>query len=165
MTSYGFAIDLSESELEILRSALAHFLSMCRKEIRKGGTVPFLAHKLIIKHLSARLAKEIEAIIWKRSLPDDFVPATTRLYSELSRHKAADAKATQEWKAVRRAELMHISEDEMHTLQQALSHYRSLCQQKIAKGAPVPFVARMTDINRLLSKLDDEIEKLFSRDG
>jgi len=164
MTSYGFMIDLNKSEMGILQSALAHYLTMCKKEIRKGGTVPFLAHKLTIKDLSARLAREIEAIIWKQSLPEDFAPATTRLYDELSRHKVAYAQTGQKWEAVRRAEMIHISGSEMDTLQKALSHYRTVCKQKIAEGAPVPFIVRMMEINWLLSKLDDQIEKLFSRD-
>jgi hypothetical protein len=164
MTSYGFMIDFSESELRMLRSALAHYLSMCGNEIRKGGTVPFLAHEITIEHLSPRLSKEIDAISRKRSVPEDFVPATTRPYDELSRQDLPDTRNLEKSAGVGRAGFIHIEDSDMTILQVALLHYRGVCQQKIANGAPVPFIGLMTEINQLLSKLDDHIAALFERD-
>jgi hypothetical protein len=56
---YSYRIDLDDGEIEIVRTALSHYVTMCEREIAKGATVPFIAGRGIAKQLGRKLLKAI----------------------------------------------------------------------------------------------------------
>jgi hypothetical protein len=56
---YSYSIDLDDSEMEAVRTALSHYVAMCEREIAQGATVPFIAGRGIAKQLGRKLLKAI----------------------------------------------------------------------------------------------------------
>jgi hypothetical protein len=60
MTQFGFRISFDDSELQTLQRALSHYLEVCQREIKKGGDVPFIAHRGTIKRFRAKLREQLK---------------------------------------------------------------------------------------------------------
>jgi hypothetical protein len=56
---YSYSVDLDDSEMAAVRTALAHYVAMCEREIARGATVPFIADRDVAERLSAKLLKAI----------------------------------------------------------------------------------------------------------
>jgi hypothetical protein len=83
MTSMSFTVTFDDSEMHTLREALTHYLSVCEREIAKGGTVPFIAHKGTIGRLGSKLdAALLEELrdyeLWVRSVEKIVAPPKAR---------------------------------------------------------------------------------------
>jgi hypothetical protein len=55
MTSMSYIVTFDDSDMYTLEQALAHYLSVCEREIAKGGTVPFIAHSGTIGRIRSKL--------------------------------------------------------------------------------------------------------------
>jgi hypothetical protein len=60
MTQFGCRVTLDDSEMETLQRALCHYLEVCRREIKKGGDVPFTAHRGTVKRFRAKLKEQLK---------------------------------------------------------------------------------------------------------
>jgi hypothetical protein len=60
MTQFWITVSFDDSERDVLQRALHHYLEVCRQEIKKGGSVPFEAHRLAIKRFRASLRKQLK---------------------------------------------------------------------------------------------------------
>ena len=58
MTQFGFRIRFDDGETQTLQRALSHYLEVCQREIKKGGDVPFTAHRGTLKRFRAK-SKEV----------------------------------------------------------------------------------------------------------
>jgi len=54
MTQFGCRVSFDDSEMQTLQRALSHYLEVCQREIKKGGDVPFTAHRGTIKRFRAK---------------------------------------------------------------------------------------------------------------
>ena len=57
MTLLSYEVTFDSGQMETVKKALDHYLDVCRREIRSGGSVPFISDRLTIKRLLARLRK------------------------------------------------------------------------------------------------------------
>ena len=55
MTYISYVVTFDDSDMLALEQALSHYLSVCEREIAKGGTVPFIAHKGTIGRIQSKL--------------------------------------------------------------------------------------------------------------
>lgn len=55
MTYISYVLTFDDSDMITLEQALSHYLSVCEREIAKGGTVPFIAHKVTIEQIRSKL--------------------------------------------------------------------------------------------------------------
>ena len=60
MTQFGCRISLDDSEMQTLQRALSHYLEVCQREIKKGGDLPFTAHRGTIKRFRAKSRKVLK---------------------------------------------------------------------------------------------------------
>jgi hypothetical protein len=60
MTQFGCRVSFDDSEMQTLQRALSHYLEVCRREIKKGGDVPFFAHRGTIKRFRAKLREQLK---------------------------------------------------------------------------------------------------------
>ncbi len=56
MTYISYVVTFDDSDMIALEQALSHYLSVCEREIAKGGTVPFIAHKHTIEQIRSKLS-------------------------------------------------------------------------------------------------------------
>jgi hypothetical protein len=59
---FGVGLKLSDSELQTLERTISHYSRVCRREIRKGGSVPFIAHSLTFKQFRKDMKKQLEIL-------------------------------------------------------------------------------------------------------
>ena len=57
MTQWAFGITLDNEELKTVRAALDDYFEVCRREVRKGETVPFLAHRSSLRRFLRALPR------------------------------------------------------------------------------------------------------------
>jgi hypothetical protein len=57
MTYYGIGMTFCNIELEMLQKAIAHYLNLCKQEIKNGNYVPFKGDNTTIKRIRAELGK------------------------------------------------------------------------------------------------------------
>jgi LPS O-antigen subunit length determinant protein (WzzB/FepE family) len=57
MTQYGIRMSFCDIELEVLQKAIAHYLNLCKRELKNGKRAPFIAHSEILKWIRADLEK------------------------------------------------------------------------------------------------------------
>jgi hypothetical protein len=55
MTSMSYIVTFDDSDMHTLQEALTHYLSVCEREIAKGGTVPFIAHSGTVGRIRSKL--------------------------------------------------------------------------------------------------------------
>jgi len=60
MTQFGCRVTLDDSEMQTLQRALCDYLEVCRREIKKGGDVPFTAHRGTVKRFRAKLKEQLK---------------------------------------------------------------------------------------------------------
>ena len=83
MTYISYVATFDDSDMHTLREALTHYLSVCEREIAKGGTAPFIAHKGTIGRLRSKLdAAFLEGLrdheLWVRSFEESLAPSKAR---------------------------------------------------------------------------------------
>jgi hypothetical protein len=83
MTSMSYIVTFDDSDMHTLQEALTHYLSVCEREIAKGGTVPFIAHGGTIGQIRSKLnAALLEGLRdyerWVRSVEKIVARPTTR---------------------------------------------------------------------------------------
>jgi hypothetical protein len=57
MSQHGIRMTFCDIELELLQKAIAHYLDVCKRELKNGSRAPFIAHSSILKSIRADLAK------------------------------------------------------------------------------------------------------------
>ena len=57
---FFFLINLDDTEIEVLRRAIEHYLRVCRREIKQGGSVPFIAHSGVLKYFRRNIKKQLD---------------------------------------------------------------------------------------------------------
>jgi hypothetical protein len=60
MTQFGCRVSFDDSEMQTLQRALCHYLEVCRREIKKGGDAPFIAHRGTIRRFRAKLREQLK---------------------------------------------------------------------------------------------------------
>jgi hypothetical protein len=75
MTQFGYSVSFDDSEMQTLQRALGHYLGICKREIKKGGGAPFIAHSGAIKRFRARLKKQLKQT-WSFTLHETEMIAT-----------------------------------------------------------------------------------------
>jgi hypothetical protein len=60
--SFGIQIRFDDDEMEVLRRVIAHYLRVCRREIKQGGSVPFIAHSGVLKYFRRNVNKYIQIL-------------------------------------------------------------------------------------------------------
>lgn len=62
---FWFEINLDDTEIEVLRRVIEHYLRVCRREIKQGGSVPFIAHSgVLIREIWERMSRELHQVIF-----------------------------------------------------------------------------------------------------
>jgi hypothetical protein len=56
-----YALTFNDGQMEAVKSALTHYLDVCRREIKNGANAPFIYHRETIPSLRARLTKQANA--------------------------------------------------------------------------------------------------------
>lgn len=102
MTYISYIVTLDDGEMHTLEEALTHYLLLCEREIAKGGTAPFIAHKGTIELIRSKLdAAFLEGVrdheLWVRSFEESLArseghTATGRRKRILPRASRADKR-------------------------------------------------------------------------
>jgi hypothetical protein len=77
---FGIQIDFDEDEKEVLRRVIAHYLRVCRREIKQGGSVPFIAHSGTLKYFRRNMNNYIQ-ILGKAMVMDSDLGAFRAAFS------------------------------------------------------------------------------------
>jgi hypothetical protein len=100
--NFGFVLRLNQREREVLERAIHHYRSVCRREVRKGGSVPFIAHQMGLRRLLRRLntkqtkllgysLADREAMILEEVFKTNLNACKARILDERSATLAGDA--------------------------------------------------------------------------
>jgi hypothetical protein len=105
MASMSFTVTFDDSEMHTLEEALTHYLLLCEREIAKGGTTPFIAHKGTIEQIRSKLdAAFLEDLrdyeLWVQSVEKIMAPPKAR--TRIGRAKRALPRTLHTDKRVRR---------------------------------------------------------------
>jgi hypothetical protein len=83
MTYISYTVTFDGGEMLTLEEALTHYLLLCEREIAKGATAPFIAHKGTIELLRSKLdAALLEGVrdheLWVRSFEESLARSEGR---------------------------------------------------------------------------------------
>jgi hypothetical protein len=59
---FGFQMNFDDTEIEVLRRVIEHYLRVCRREIKQGRSVPFFAHSAALTHFRRNIRKQIDVL-------------------------------------------------------------------------------------------------------
>ena len=60
MTQYGITITFDDAEMKTLQTAVDHYLEKCRREVKRGASVPFYAHRSTLARFLASRKKALK---------------------------------------------------------------------------------------------------------
>jgi hypothetical protein len=59
---FSIQIDFDDDEKEVLRRVIAHYLRVCQREIKQGGSIPFIAHSMVLKYFRRNMKKYLQIL-------------------------------------------------------------------------------------------------------
>jgi hypothetical protein len=99
MTYISYVVTFDDGDMLTLQEALTHYLSVCEREIAKGKTAPFIAHKGTIEEILSKLdAASIEGVreheLWVRSFEESLARSEVRRRAGRSKRALSRASGT-----------------------------------------------------------------------
>jgi hypothetical protein len=99
MTYMSYVVTFDDSDMVTLKEALTHYLLLCEREIAKGRTAPFIAHKGAIKLIQSKLtAAFLEGVrdheLWVRSFEESLARSEGRRRTGRTKRVLARASRT-----------------------------------------------------------------------
>ena len=91
MTQFGYRVTFDDSEIQTLQRALCHYLEVCRREIKKGGDVPFIAHRGTVKRFRAKVKQQLK-LTQSFTLGEEEMDVSTRPQRLFGRMRTRDRK-------------------------------------------------------------------------
>ena len=85
MTQFGCRVSFDDSEMQTLQRALSHYLEVCQREIKKGGDVPFTAHRGTIKRFRAK-SREVLKLTQSLALDENDMDVVQHALKGIWRH-------------------------------------------------------------------------------